>query len=239
MQPNTDMRNLAEPALSCGDEAAITTLGLPGLSANQRDLRASPETRSLEPYMTTQGIETIIKDVERVARTAIQRRYPGMQASDVDDLTQNALLRIVKKIDTFDRSRPAAPWISVVATREAAECFRAKSGSVDTQRTTLSDPHSLAQLNLPSREPRVDSVLIAEEERHLTCLAVRKFWDALGEADIKKSGFREIFLLEALGYQVKQVARIIDVKETTAIGRHNQLPHAIRRAIARMNSGAE
>ena len=160
------MRNIAERAASCGDETAATEPGLPSPSPNLRDLCVTPETRSLEPYMTKQGLETILEDVEGIARQALQRRYPGMQASDVDDATQNALMNILAKIDT--------------------------------NTTTLSEPHTWEHMNLPSREPRPDSALLAQEERRLRCLAVRKFWDALGEADIRRCGFREVLLLEAL-----------------------------------------
>ncbi len=44
--------------------------------------------------------------------------------NDADDVTNQALLRVFKKIDFYDRDRPARPWLFVIVRHLASEFIR-------------------------------------------------------------------------------------------------------------------
>jgi RNA polymerase sigma-70 factor (ECF subfamily) len=51
-------------------------------------------------------------------------RRLGVQARDVEDVAHEVFVRIFRKIDTFDPSRPARPWLLAFTYRAASEYRR-------------------------------------------------------------------------------------------------------------------
>lgn len=72
---------------------------------------ASPDERELVLRVRsgdTEAFDALVSSYVRRAR-AIARRLMG-NADEADDLVQDAFLRALQRIDTFDVSRPFGPW---------------------------------------------------------------------------------------------------------------------------------
>ncbi|MDQ3951828.1 MAG: RNA polymerase sigma factor, partial [Actinomycetota bacterium] len=73
-----------------------------------------------------------------------------------EDVAQEALLRALDKLDTFDNSRPLWPWLKVIATNLAVDAGRKRSREVEWE---PEDAASLPAKELPSCE---DGMVLAE-----------------------------------------------------------------------------
>lgn len=89
----------------------------------------------------------------RLVRLIVRKTGDRLLAEDV---AQEALLRALDKLDTFDRSRPLWPWLKVIATNLAVDAGRKRSREVEW------DPDDAAGIpaqELPSCE---DGMVLAE-----------------------------------------------------------------------------
>lgn len=73
-----------------------------------------------------------------------------------EDIAQEALVRALDKLDTFDRSRPLWPWLKVIATNLAVDAGRKRSREVEW------DPVDAAAAPAPDQPSCEDEMVLAQ-----------------------------------------------------------------------------
>jgi RNA polymerase sigma-70 factor (ECF subfamily) len=62
--------------------------------------------------------------IKRHVVVFLRGHHRGLDASAVDDVTQNVLLKIWQGVETYDPDRSATTWISTIAARDAIDRWR-------------------------------------------------------------------------------------------------------------------
>src|SRR5688500_10752505 len=93
-----------------------------------------------------------------------------------EDVAQEALLRALDKLDTFDRSRPLWPWLKVIATNLAVDVGRKRSREVEWD---PEDTAGVAAAEMPACE---DGMVLAQvmsnlPDRQRVALSLRYLQD--------------------------------------------------------------
>lgn len=78
-----------------------------------------------------------------------------------EDVAQEALLRALDKLDTFDRSRPLWPWLKVIATNLAVDAGRKRSREVEW------DPDDAAEVAAADAPSCEDGMVLAQVLKNL------------------------------------------------------------------------
>src|SRR5262245_50804940 len=86
--------------------------------------RTERRTLPLSPLERQQETERIVEEWQGPVY-GLARRILGNDA-DAADATQEIFLRVFRKLDTLDRSRPIKPWIFRVAAHHLQNCIRAR-----------------------------------------------------------------------------------------------------------------
>lgn len=148
-------------------------------------------------------------------------RRLGVHPSDVEDLTQEVMLRVFRLLSEYDPTRPLRPWIFGIAHRVASEWRRHRRRHPEVP-TDLDDKH------LAAGGADAEDALAARQAKSL----VER---ALLALEIDR---RAVFILHDLdGCPVPEIARTLDVPLNTAYSRLRLAREDFRAEVARLQSG--
>ncbi len=90
-------------------------------------------------------------------------RRLGVREADVEDLAHELFMKAYRKLDEYDDTRAAKPWLFAFAFRIASEYRRTGRQKYET----LGE-----RPDLPSEAPAADQLLVAQDERALLAAAL-------------------------------------------------------------------
>ncbi len=129
------------------------------------------------------------------------RRF-GVQERDLEDVLHDTFVKISRRLDAYDPSRPLRPWLAAFAFRTASD-----------YRRRLQHRNELVALDPPSRSddaPLPDEILAKREARALVLRAL----------EAVKMDRRAVFVMHDLdGFSVPEIAQSLDVPLNTAYSR--------------------
>jgi RNA polymerase sigma-70 factor (ECF subfamily) len=70
------------------------------------------------------GASGAVELVRRFTCAYLRRRDPTKDASDIDDISQEVLLKVWRYIESYDPRFPAGNWIGTIASRTAVDSWR-------------------------------------------------------------------------------------------------------------------
>lgn len=144
-------------------------------------------------------------------------RRLGVGPADLDDVTQEVLLRVYRQLDQYDPARPLRPWLFGIAHRVASEWRRYRRRH--PERPEESVPESA------DSSPGADETVASRQAR----TAVLRALDALDEDR------RAVFILHELdGVAVPEIAAALGVPLNTAYSRLRLAREDFKAAINRL-----
>lgn len=148
-------------------------------------------------------------------------RRLGVHPSDVEDVTQEVMLRVFRLQGDYDPSRPLRPWIFGIAHRVAAEWRRHR-------RRHPEDPTDFDDRDLASTQGDAEATVAARQAKAL----VER---ALLAVEIDR---RAVFILHDLeGCPAPDIARTLEIPVNTAYSRLRLAREEFRAEVARLHSG--
>lgn len=107
--------------------AELTSLAAPSSPSPQTKL-----TVALEQIRTGKALgdasfsanSAPFQAVERFTRSYLQKRYASKDSSDIDDATQEVLLKVWRAIDSFNPEVAAEKWLGAIASRATIDLWR-------------------------------------------------------------------------------------------------------------------
>ena len=133
--------------------------------------------------------------------------------ADVEDATQETLLRALRAIESYDPERPFAPWLYQIARNVARNHVTARA------RWQAQDPST----TLPSRLPGPDVVLERAEIRMLVHAALARL------PEQRRTAF---YLSDVEGYQTEEIAKLMGLSPGTVRSHIHHARRALRVALA-------
>jgi RNA polymerase sigma-70 factor (ECF subfamily) len=166
--------------------------------------------------VTDTGVERWFDEhFEYVVRTLLRL---GAPSSDVEDLAQEVFVVVHRRLQTFDPSRPARPWLFGIAAHVLRDW-----------RKRASTRHEVLALEAPADTGRTDPGIRKLEAAQLVHRALR----AVPEER------REVFVLHELDQiSIPEVARALGLPVDTAYSRLRVAREEFRAAVARLQRGA-
>jgi RNA polymerase sigma-70 factor, ECF subfamily len=142
--------------------------------------------------------QAALSELRRVLRGALARSF-GQQlgASDLDDLTQESLLRVHQRLDTFEKQCRFTTWATAIAVHAALSELRRRRYKHVELEDAVAEGHASLQ-----DEPRG----APEDEFRLSCLR-QGIHDALTERQ------REATLAKLSGLPLMEIARRLDTTQ--------------------------
>lgn len=148
-------------------------------------------------------------------------RRLGVHPSDVEDVTQEVMLRVFRLQGEYDPSRPLRPWIFGIAHRVAAEWRRHR-------RRHPEDPTAFEDRDLVSTHGDAEAEVAARQAKAL----VER---ALLAVEVDR---RAVFILHDLeGCPAPDIARTLEIPVNTAYSRLRLAREEFRAEVARLHSG--
>ena len=148
-------------------------------------------------------------------------RRLGVHPSDVEDVTQEVMLRVFRLQGDYDPSRPLRPWIFGIAHRVAAEWRRHR-------RRHPEDPTDFDDRDLASTQGDAEAAVAARQAKAL----VER---ALLAVEVDR---RAVFILHDLeGCPAPDIARTLEIPVNTAYSRLRLAREEFRAEVARLHSG--
>lgn len=148
-------------------------------------------------------------------------RRLGVHPSDVEDVTQEVMLRVFRLQGEYDPSRPLRPWIFGIAHRVAAEWRRHR-------RRHPEDPTAFEDRDLVSTRGDAEAEVAARQAKALVERALLAV-----EVD-----HRAVFILHDLeGCPAPDIARTLEIPVNTAYSRLRLAREEFRAEVARLHSG--
>lgn len=148
-------------------------------------------------------------------------RRLGVHPSDVEDVTQEVMLRVFRLQGEYDPSRPLRPWIFGIAHRVAAEWRRHR-------RRHPEDPTAFEDRDLVSTRGDAEAEVAARQAKAL----VER---ALLAVEVDR---RAVFILHDLeGCPAPDIARTLEIPVNTAYSRLRLAREEFRAEVARLHSG--
>jgi RNA polymerase sigma-70 factor (ECF subfamily) len=145
-------------------------------------------------------------------------RRLGVHSRDLDDVAQDVFVRVYRRLDDNDASRPVRPWLFAFAFRCASDWRRQVRHRVEV----ALDPDTKATL-----EPAADATMTIAEEREL----VRQ---ALQHVPFERRAV--VILYEFDELPMKQIAKSLNIGVFTAYSRlrvgRKEFSDAVRRLLA-------
>ena len=187
---------IAAPALAAG----LTDAGS-GVTALERELLARVQRGEVEAF------DSLVR--RHLARARVVARRLMQDPDDADDLVQDAFLRALQKIGTFDLERAFEPWFLRLLVNLGLDVRRKRS----VRRTEAHDPETFAGKSSPERD-----VERTELQR------------ALGEA-LEKLPPRQrmiVSLFEIDGLTTEEVASMLSVSQVTVRWHLHQARRTLR-----------
>lgn len=144
-------------------------------------------------------------------------RRLGVPPADVEDVTQEVMLRVFRLLDAYDPTRPLRPWLFGIAHRVASEWRRhrrRRPEDLTTNPGELAPSGSDVEAEVAARQAR------ALVERALLAIEVER---------------RAVFILHDLdGCPVPELARTLEVPLNTAYSRLRLAREEFRAEVARL-----
>lgn len=148
-------------------------------------------------------------------------RRLGVHPADVEDVTQEVMLRVFRLQGEYDPSRPLRPWIFGIAHRVAAEWRRHR-------RRHPEDPTDFDDRDLASTQGDAEAAVAARQAKAL----VER---ALLAVEVDR---RAVFILHDLeGCPAPDIARTLEIPVNTAYSRLRLAREEFRAEVARLHSG--
>lgn len=122
-----------------------------------------------------------------VRAVAVQRsRSSGAPPSEVEDIVQEVLIAIHLKQDTWDGTRPIAPWIAAIVRHKLVDAFRRRGHRSDVPIDEVE--HMLAADEAPENLPAVEIDGLVARLKPPQCDIVR--WISLEGVSIRDTAAR-------------------------------------------------
>ncbi len=141
-----------------------------------------------------ESFETLVERFGPMLTGYLSRRCGN--ATDVEDLRQETLLRLWRKIESYDPRRPFGPWLMAVAGNVANTRLGRRSEAADT--TQVSEPQRAAP----------DQVREFIEREHQAGL-----WKA-AEKLLSEKQYTALHMRYASGMSVREIARLMGLTRT-------------------------
>ena len=179
-------------------------------------------TNPLFVSTSTPTIEDIVHAHTRPIRKAI--RKAGVADSDVDDVQQDALLRIHTALPRFDPSRPLRPWLVVLAYRTA----------IEHRRRAKRQPYSTEEIETmreqQTEEQTPEQQAVAREAERVFIAAAEKIPEEQ----------RIVFLMHTVDeLSIREIAEALEIPEGTAASRLQRGKAVFEAEIARLRRAEE
>ncbi len=146
-------------------------------------------------------------------------RRLGVREADVEDLAHELFLKVHAQLEDYDSTRPAKPWLFAFAFRLASD-YRRRAAHRNESLGESPEP--------PSREPRADELLAAQDERALVARA-------LSMVDLDRRAVLVAYEMDEL--PMKDIATSLQIPLDTAYSRlrvgRAELHKAFQRLAAR------
>ena len=128
-------------------------------------------------------------------------RRLGARPAELEDLTHDVFIQVLRHLDEYDPERPMRPWLFAFAFRVAAE----------DRRRVRRRPEVAADLGeAPDSKPGPVEELLQQERRDLARAAI-------DEVELNR---RAVFILHELdGFAIPEVARSLEIPLATAYSR--------------------
>lgn len=148
-------------------------------------------------------------------------RRLGVHPSELEDLTQEVMIRVYRLLHEYDPNRPIRPWIFGIAHRVASEWRRHRRRHPEI-------PTEFTDRDLVGDSPDAEAALASQQAK----LLVER---ALLGVEVER---RAVFILHDLdGCPVPEIARTLDVPLNTAYSRLRLAREDFRAELARLHSG--
>lgn len=131
---------------------------------------------------------------------------------DADDLVQDAFLRALERIGTFDLNRAFGPWFTRLLVNAGLDLRRKRA----VRRTESQDPETLAGASAPDRDAE-------RSELH------RSLRDALARLPDRQRMVVSLFEID--GLTTEEVANMLDVSQVTVRWHLHQARRTLRQAL--------
>jgi RNA polymerase sigma-70 factor (ECF subfamily) len=145
-------------------------------------------------------------------------RRLGVREADVEDLAHELFMKAYGKLNEYDDTRAAKPWLFAFAFRVASEYRRTAKHKYET----LGDPP-----DVPSEAPAADQLLAAQHERALLSAA-------LASVDLDRRAVLVAHEMDEI--PMKDVAVSLEIPLNTAYSRLRVGREELARAFVRLQS---
>jgi RNA polymerase sigma-70 factor (ECF subfamily) len=175
---------------------------------------AVPEERDLVLRVQqgdTDAFDALVRGYIRQARGIARRLMQDPE--DADDLVQDAFLRALEKIASFDPTRPFGPWLFRILVNAGRDIFRRRANR----------PTEPERADIISSAPTPDQQAEGAEIR-------RRFEEALSELPPRQRLI--VWSFEVDGMSTKEIAETLGVGQVTVRWHLHQGRHALREALA-------
>lgn len=186
------------------------------------------ETRERPNEPSDEALALRVQAGDRDAFETLVRRYlrplHGVAASllaeeaDVEDAVQDAFLRTLDRIATYDPERPFGPWLYQIARNVA----RNRWTQSQRRRTEM-----LPEWGLEALAPDPEAALDRAETGRLLEREIERL------PEQRRTAFR---LIDVEGYEVREVAGLMGLSAGTVRSHLHHARHALRRALRRVEA---
>jgi RNA polymerase sigma-70 factor, ECF subfamily len=145
------------------------------------------------------ALEEIYMRYGDMVKSVVYRTIPSVDLADVEDLTQDIFMALLKSANRFDDSKRLKPWLYGIAANKAADCHRS-----NCLHATLLNRHNISeQLVHHASNGNVD-----------TTLDLRKQLDLAFEKLPKEQ--HDVMILHAIeGFKGVEIAQILGIEVNT------------------------
>lgn len=194
------------------------------LRAALEELRAA---KRAEKDSVTQPDEAV-RLVKTFARSCLYKRYPSKKPADIDDITQEVLMKVWRAIESFDGARPAHHWLSAITLRTAVDGWRSEGkGRLSVLDGGGCVPNGLLTFEFVPDESHNDPAELFFEAEH-----AREISEATRGAIAKLPPvLRQVIELNLQDTSPSGIAEVLGIPEGTAKSRLHAARAHLRKAL--------
>jgi RNA polymerase sigma-70 factor (ECF subfamily) len=166
------------------------------------------QLHSLKAHCLAEGKAFFNKESSTITSfvsTELRVSFPKLQQADVDNISQNVLLKVWTRIDQLEVEQSAKGWLTTVVKHQALDYMRA-SKRMAAHACSLQDGDGQRVVDLSDSRERSPAELAESKDEHSHML---NFVSVLSEEQ------RSLVLLRAEGLTYKEIEKVVGTPITT------------------------
>src|SRR5262245_16259362 len=107
-----------------------------------------------------------------------QQNHSGIDIANKTVVVQDALFRAYRRLDTYDDSRPLAPWLFRIAHNQCIDFLRRRGVRVEAE-SAAAEPDVVAPHDLPAARvgPAIEHLVLNLPPKERACVLLKDVFD--------------------------------------------------------------